>query len=151
MALPSARRLREHVRDLAADMGVTVVHVGDQGEPHIVWGQAISHPYYASRKRRVVLLSHRPKTPMTYMVALHELGHCVSGDGWSNDLMLEREAAAWEWAIAQAILPRGLASLHARSFMRGYRETEHLARSERFERLYNRVTRNSRPYRQRKR
>jgi hypothetical protein len=151
MALPSARRMREHVRDLAKDMGITVVHVGDQGEAHIVWGQAISHPYYTERKRRVVLLSHRPVTPMTYMVALHELGHCVPGDGWSHEQMQEREAAAWEWAIENSILPLSLSSHHARSFMIGYRRQEHLARSERFERLYVRVTRNSRPHRQRKR
>lgn len=151
MALPSARRMREHVRDLAKDMNVTVVYVGDQGERQIVWGQAISHPCYTERKRRVVLLSHRPVTPMTYMVAMHELGHCVAGDGWSAGAMLEREAAAWEWALANCVLPRSLAAHHARNFMVGYRATEHLARSDNFERLYQRVTRNSRPHRQRKR
>lgn len=147
----SARRMREHVRDLARDMGVTVVHVGDLGNPRDVWGQAIAHPYRETRKRRVILLSHRPVTPMTYMVAMHELGHCVAGDGWSHGAMLEREAAAWEWAIDNAIIPLSLASHHARTFMRGYRATEHLARSTRFERLYQRASRNSRPHRQRKR
>lgn len=151
MALPSARRMREHVRDLAKDMGVTLVHVGHLGNPRAVWGQALQHPCYEMKSERVVLLSHRPVTPMTYMVAMHELGHCESGDGWSADTMLEREAAAWEWAIANAILPRSLASHHARGFMHIYRTTDNLAASERFERLYARVSRNSRPYRQRKR
>jgi hypothetical protein len=151
MALPSARRLREHVRDLAKEMGVTVVYVGDQGEKAVVWGQALQHPYFMQRDRRIILLSHRPITPMTYMVAMHELGHCVPGAGWSADLMLDREAGAWEWALANSILPAALASHHARQCMIDYRAADRLARSERFERLYRKVTRLSRPYRQRKR
>lgn len=151
MALPSARRMREHVRDLAKDMDVTVVVVGDLGYTRDVWGQALAHPFYETRKRRVVLLSHRPVTPRTYMVAMHELGHCVAGDGWSASTMLEREAAAWEWALDNAILPLSLASHLAIPPMRSYRVDKNLARSERFERLYKRVSRNSRPHRQRKR
>lgn len=151
MALPSARRMREHVRDLAADMNVTVVIVGDQGEQKQVWGQAIEHPIFPMRNRRMVLLSHRPVTPLTYMVAMHELGHTVAGEGWSGDRMQDREAAAWEWAIENAIIPLALAAHHARGLMVYYRQTDRLARSERFERLYRRVTRLSRPYRQRKR
>ena len=147
---PSARRLREHVRDLAKNMGVTVVYVGSLGG---VWGQAQVHPgdIYEQKRKRLVLLSHRPVTPMTYMVALHELGHCVPGDGWSADLTLDREAAAWEWAIEQSILAKELSSHHARNFLRPYREKRDLSRSEYFERVYTRVTRNSRPHRQRKR
>lgn len=151
MALPSARRLREHVRDLAKEMNVTVVHVGDQGEPSICWGQALQHPYFMERDRRVILLSHKPTTPMTYLLAMHELGHCAPGAGWSADLMLDREAGAWEWAIENSILPAALTAHYARQYMLDYRAAERLARSERFERLYRKVTRASRPYRQRKR
>jgi hypothetical protein len=143
--------MREHVRDLAKELDVTVVYVGDLGRPRDVWGQAIQHPCYELKTERVVLLSHKPTTPMTYMVAMHELGHCEAGDGWSAGTVLEREAAAWEWAIVNAILPRSLASHHARGFMHVYRTTENLAGSERFERLYARVSRNSRSHRQRKR
>jgi hypothetical protein len=150
MALPSARKLREHIRDLSLDMGVTIVVVGDLGYTRDVWGQALSHPFYPSRKNRVVLLSHRPVTPRTYMVAMHELGHCASGDGWSHHRMLEREAAAWEWALDNAILPLSLASHLAIPPMRSYRMDEHLAQSERFERLYSRVRRNSRPRRRKR-
>lgn len=146
MALPTARRLREHVRDLAHEMNVTVVHVPSV---HGIWGQAQHHPadIHSKRAKRLVLLSHKPTTPMTYMIALHELGHCAPGAGWSADTMLEREAAAWEWAIERAVLPRSLAAHHARECMIDYRNRGELARSERFERLYTRVTRNSRPYR----
>jgi hypothetical protein len=48
---------------------------------------------------------------MAYMIALHELGHCVPGDGWSADKTLDQESAAWEWAIEHAILPRALARI----------------------------------------
>lgn len=150
--MPSARRLREHVRDLAKEMGVQIVYVGNIGfrEP---WGQAQYHPadIYEKRKKRLILLSHRPVTPMTYMVAMHELGHCAPGDGWSADKTLDQEAAAWEWAIAQAIIPKARAAYEARVHMRAYRQASQLSRSQNFERLYARVTKNSRPYRQRKR
>ena len=151
--MPSARRLREHVRDLAKEMDVQVVVVGTTIAPGDIWGQAQHHPadVYEKRKKRLVLLSHRPTTPMTYMVAMHELGHCATADGWSADKTLDREAAAWEWAIANAIISRPLASHHARIHMRHYRDTPEFSRSDYFERVYNRVTRNSRPYRQRKR
>lgn len=150
MSLPSGRRMREHIRDLAKEMGVQVVHIPSVGG---VWGQAQPHPadIHELKKKRLILLSHRPVTPMAYMVALHELGHCVPGDGWSADKTLDQESAAWEWAIDQAILPRALAAHHAREFMREYRDRRELARSERFERFYAKMTRNSRPYRNRKR
>lgn len=142
--------MREHVRDLAKEMNVKVVYVGGLGG---VWGQAQPHPadIYEKRKNRLVLLSHRPTTPMTYMVALHELGHCAPGDGWSADRTLDREAAAWEWALQQAILPAALAAHHARNFLRYYRDSREFSRSDYFERVYARTTRNSRPYRRRKR
>lgn len=150
MALPAPRKLREHVRDLANEMGVQIVHVPTVNG---VWGQAQPHPadIHDRKKKRLVLLSHRPTTPMTYMIALHELGHCVPGAGWSADKTLEQESAAWEWAVERAIIPASLAAHHARECMILYRDRPELARSERFERTYARLTRRSRPYRQRRR
>ena len=40
---------------------------------------------------------------VTYLVALHEIGHLV-GPGRSAT-RLEKEAAAWRWAIGQSIVP----------------------------------------------
>lgn len=46
-----------------------------------------------------------PTTPLRYLVALHEFGHCV--DKVSAKVMKgskpEEEAAAWRWAVNEAI------------------------------------------------
>lgn len=38
---------------------------------------------------------------MAYFVALHEIGHVLVG---MCDTRLEREAAAWEWALTHALV-----------------------------------------------
>lgn len=40
------------------------------------------------------------KSPVSYAIALHEMGHCVGE--YPGDL-LGKEAAAWEWAKANAL------------------------------------------------
>ena len=40
------------------------------------------------------------KSPVSYVIALHEIGHCVGE--YPPDL-LDKEAAAWEWAKANAL------------------------------------------------
>lgn len=41
------------------------------------------------------------RSPVDYLVALHEIGHIVLGHGYEKTLALEmcREAEAWAWAV----------------------------------------------------
>jgi hypothetical protein len=61
-----------------------------------------------------VYLTHRPRTPEAYLVALHELGH---KHVWNNNpgilrmsqkdrgWLYEEERLAWKWAREQSLIP----------------------------------------------
>jgi hypothetical protein len=56
----------------------------------------------SGRSRTLHIRIPAVKGQVTYLVALHEIGHLV-GKGRSGT-RLEKEAAAWRWAIEQAII-----------------------------------------------
>lgn len=93
-------RYRKHFDKLANEMNVDLILVVDNAYPNDPWGYALLHPYHP--ERRAVILAMPPNAPLPYMVGLHELGHCVRGPGWSADLEMDREIAAWEWALEHA-------------------------------------------------
>jgi hypothetical protein len=93
-------KFRKHFDELCAELNVDMIRVVDSEYPDDPWGFALLHPY--DHTRRAVILSHTPNGPMSYMVGLHELGHCVRGPGWSADLEMDRECAAWRWALENA-------------------------------------------------
>lgn len=97
---------REHVLELADALRANIL-VDDEllclrmacegDDPHgMVWKQ---RPFDGAPLMTVVMLTHDPgATTLTYLVALHELGHLAR---WRGRL-LDTEAAAWEWAIQQS-------------------------------------------------
>jgi len=80
-----AVRLDRHARDLAAAHRVELVHRG----------RGLAY----RRARRITVPPIRGR--MSYLVALHELGHVV---GPNPRLRLEQEVAAWQWALAHTIV-----------------------------------------------
>jgi hypothetical protein len=85
--------LDTHVDRLCAEHGITREHGGRRGT--------------AFRRgpagRRTPHIRIPPvKSQVTYAVALHEIGHLV-GPGRSGT-RLEKEAAAWRWALATSIV-----------------------------------------------
>ena len=82
----TAREMAAHVEKLAADNGITV---GSHSSCGRAW----------KRKR---LVNIRPvKSPVTYAVALHEIGHVLGKDQSKNRLYAE--AGAWAWAVENAL------------------------------------------------
>jgi hypothetical protein len=89
----TGQELYEHVQELARDLDVEVwicaTARGWNGEARL-----------SSDGQRIIFLSGVPDEPGMYLVALHELGHHASSmKGWRRGYRLDREAAAWQWAI----------------------------------------------------
>ena len=124
---------------LAKEHGVDVVLVVDSDYPNDHWGYAITHPVHEGK--RAVVISHPPTRPLAYMVAMHELGHCIRGPGWSADLFLDREAAAWEWALDNAKLPVRIAATHALAYMEASARESGVLRTDAFDRVRRRLKR----------
>lgn len=83
----TVQNMADHVAVLADEHGVTV-------ETHSRGGRAW---------RRTRRISVRPvKSVVTYAVAMHEMGHIV-GRGAGSGPRLQQEAAAWRWAILNAL------------------------------------------------
>lgn len=80
----TADRLAAHVRHLADEHEVTVVHQG----------RGIAY----RKERRVTIPEVRGRS--SYFVALHELGHVV---GPNPRRRLDQEVAAWRWALDHAL------------------------------------------------
>ena len=57
---------------------------------------------YAEPEDKVILISP-VRGEISYIVALHEIGHVV-GEG-NNRMELSREGAAWKWAVQNSIIP----------------------------------------------
>ena len=81
-----------HIDELCAGHGIVREPGGRLG---VRSGEVVSDANAAHRIAPV-------KGQVTYFVALHEIGHLV-GKGRSGT-RLEREAAAWRWAIEHAIV-----------------------------------------------
>jgi len=56
------------------------------------------------RVREKILYFPELTDEMSYLVALHEIGHVVVG---LNEIKLEREADAWAWALSNSLDPPG--------------------------------------------
>ena len=83
--MSKAERYAEHVLSLAQTLGVEVVVQGG--------GRA------NRRRRRVKIPAIRGQ--VSYLVALHELGHIAVKP--EPVLRLDQEVAAWEWALANTL------------------------------------------------
>jgi hypothetical protein len=83
--MSKAERYAQHVIDLADQHGVTVV----------IRGGGIAY-----RRRREITIPPI-KGQVTYLLALHELGHIAIRP--EPPLRLAQEAAAWRWALANTI------------------------------------------------
>lgn len=81
----NAAPLREHVYRLADQCGTRVVHRG----------RGIAY-----RRERLITVPEI-RGPVSYFVALHELGHIV---GPNPRLRLSQEVAAWKWALDNSII-----------------------------------------------
>jgi hypothetical protein len=134
-----ALRLRQHFAQLALEMDVAVILVVDFDHPGACWGMAIDHPLHV--KRRAVILSKPPTTGLAYTIAMHELGHCVRGPGWSGERFLDREASAWEWALEHSILPRRLTAKHALDYIQATARETGVIKTESFERIRRKLRR----------
>lgn len=83
----TTKQLANHILSLLMQHAIAVTWV--EGTKGLAW----------VKTRRVRL---RPiKTQTTYAVALHEIGHIV---GDQPKTKLDREAAAWEWAMQNALV-----------------------------------------------
>jgi hypothetical protein len=83
-------------------------HVDTLCEAHGIECELGSRSAVASRRGRGPARTLHIRIPpvrgqVTYFVALHEIGHLV-GSGRSAP-RLEREAAAWRWALERSIVP----------------------------------------------
>lgn len=94
-------RREQHVRELAAKLGAPIELLpgwNTQWRPEDVGGQA-------DWRRRVTVSGWNPRSPIPYLVALHELGHIARehgpGNYWGREL--EAEAEAWNWAFEQSL------------------------------------------------
>jgi hypothetical protein len=85
--------LDRHVSALCAEHGIERLDGGR--------GRAVVVGRGASRRRLIRIPEIRGQ--VSYFVALHEIGHHV-GPGRSGT-RLEKEAAAWRWALANSLVP----------------------------------------------
>jgi hypothetical protein len=91
-AVRSAVVLDRHVDDLCRDHGIRRLS-GSRGRAEI----------HRRGDRRTIAIRIPPvRGQVTYLVALHEIGHLV-GPGRSGP-RLEKEAAAWRWALAASLV-----------------------------------------------
>lgn len=91
-----ALTLDRHVDDLCAAHGIR--RVGGRGRAVVV---RVSHRGGRS-ERRLEIRVPPVRGQVSYFVALHEIGHLV-GTGRSGR-RLEREAAAWRFALSEALV-----------------------------------------------
>lgn len=90
-----ADQYRAHVASLCEAYGVDLEELDRSGG-----GRAI---VYLRTKRRVIRVP-AIRGPVSYWVALHELGHHVAR-GRSSGGRIDKELVAWRWAAAEARFP----------------------------------------------
>jgi hypothetical protein len=111
--------LRQHIIDLAARNRIALT-IGS------VRGRAMRAA--PSRGTSASIRVPEIKSQITYLIALHELGHLLSR-GNRSKLQLEREADAWRWALDHSLVEPTpatckrirtyLATYHQRALLRG--------------------------------
>jgi hypothetical protein len=84
--------LEAHIHDLCATHGIVLV-VGGRGRAEV--------RRRGSQRTRLVRVPPI-RGQVSYYIALHEIGHLV-GPGRSGR-RLEKEAAAWQWALANSVV-----------------------------------------------
>jgi hypothetical protein len=72
------------------------------GVERLLGRRAIAYRHGPAGRRRPGIRIPPVRSQITYAVALHELGHLL-GPGRSGT-RLEKEAAAWRWALANSIV-----------------------------------------------
>lgn len=92
----TGQELHEHVRRLARDLDA-LIWVCANCDTRVLYGRVTDD--------RHVFLTKPPTDVDGYLVALHELGHLVAHEWNPRNLRLDEEAAAWRWAIEQALIP----------------------------------------------
>lgn len=87
--------LAKHIRDTARSNAVKIKkYVRLQGDPRTL--QA-----YSNDEERWIEIP-AVKSRVSYAIALHELGHILGP--WQDRSLIEREAGAWKWARAHALV-----------------------------------------------
>ena len=77
-----------------------ITHISELAAEHDIEVEGHSSGGRAYRRRRRVKI--RPvKSPVTYAIALHELGHIL---GRNSGRRIDKEVQAWEWAKANALV-----------------------------------------------
>ena len=111
-----------------ARAGMYAVHIAELAEAHGIIIRERSPGGTATPSLRMVAIGPVSGV-VSYYVALHEIGHCVTRS--ASKPTLEREAISWEWAIENALVPptpavrkgivRRLRSYHARHVRQAHR------------------------------
>ncbi len=87
-----------------ADLDAHVQHLcAAHGIERRLGGRGIAYRRGPAGRRQPGIRIPPIRSQITYAVALHELGHLI-GPGRSGT-RLEKEAAAWRWALAASIVP----------------------------------------------
>ena len=79
-------RMQAHIERIANDNGIKII-------------ASKSNRGWACREEKYIEIP-AVKSPTTYALALHELGHCLSKR--QSDTRLLSEIGAWEWAVENA-------------------------------------------------
>jgi hypothetical protein len=88
----------------AVDLDAHVQHLCDvHGVERRRGGRGLAYRRGPAGRRRPGIRIPPIRSQVTYAVALHELGHLL-GPGRSGT-RLEKEAAAWRWALANSLVP----------------------------------------------
>jgi hypothetical protein len=88
----------------AADLDAHIQHLCDaHGVERRSGGRGLAYRRGPAGRRRPGIRIPPIRSQVTYAVALHELGHLL-GPGRSGT-RLEKEAAAWRWALANSLVP----------------------------------------------
>jgi len=87
-----------------ADLDAHIQHLCDvHGVERRSGGRGVAYRRGPAGRRRPGIRIPPIRSQVTYAVALHELGHLL-GPGRSGT-RLEKEAAAWRWALANSMVP----------------------------------------------
>jgi len=92
VATTTSAALDRHISELCAAHGIVRLN-GSRGRAEV---------HRRNGRRTIAIRIPLVRGQVTYFVALHEIGHLI-GPGRSGT-RLEKEAAAWRWALREAIV-----------------------------------------------
>ena len=131
----TGQELFEHVRTLARDLDAKV---------WVCTTCPAVDPQGRVTDSRDVFLVLPPDEPTTYLLALHELGHLASVEGWGKVVRLQEEADAWRWALEQSLIdPPAEAWAYVAWALRSYARDRRYKRTPDFDRLLEEAERNA--------